>query len=90
MHTNAIVLSLHRDSLMRNMSAPDNKLHTMYLHKFAVRPMNVDVSVKSDKISLKIQGLNLNVQSSQFRSKVIYLLAELLNIYYRHHLNLRT
>ena len=88
MHTNAIVLSLHHDSLMRNMSAPDNKLHTMYLQKFAVRPMNVDVSIKSDKISLKIQSLNINVQSTQLGSIVIYLFAEFLNIYYRHYLYL--
>lgn len=88
MHTNAIVLSLHHDSLMRNMSAPDNKLHQLYLLKMAVRPMNVDVSIRSDKISLKIQSLNLNVQSAQFGSIVIYLFAELLNIYYRHHLYL--
>lgn len=50
--------------------------------------MNVDVSIKSDKIGLKIQSLNINVQSTQFGSIVIYLFAELLNIYYRHYLYL--
>ena len=52
--------------------------------------MNLDVSIKSDKIGLKIQSLNLNVQSSQLGSIIIYLLAELLNIYHRHHLYFRT
>ena len=50
--------------------------------------MNVDVSIKSDKISLKIQSLNINVQSTQLGSIVIYLFAELLNIYYRNYLYL--